>query len=181
MKQVRSEIFESNSSSSHSVSICVDNNKDGIYDTILPDDNGVITLTGGTFSSEGHVWLKAIEKANYCVSYIETMKERIAERSDDDEESDDNNDEPVKKEIDYAAKYTEMLKKVVCDHAGAKQVIINPKKSSYISEHCDEYGDNDEKEESLSHNPFKSEKKLKDLIFNRWSYVMSAYDGNRDG
>jgi len=64
MKKIRQKVFETNSSSSHSISISdID---DGLYDTIIPNENGDIVLTGGEFGWE---WLKfnsALTKANYC-------------------------------------------------------------------------------------------------------------------
>ena len=64
MKQIRSNVFETNSSSSHS--ICVAWDKEGIIDTIAPDKDGVIVLSGGTFGRETEIYYDAITKANYC-------------------------------------------------------------------------------------------------------------------
>jgi len=175
MKQIRHEVYETNSSSTHSVSICVEKNKDGIYDTIIPSDTGIIELTGGNFSSELTVWLKPIDKANYCVAYIEQLKENMLEEQYDEEEDSEDNTPKIKKK-DYVYIYTDMLKSVVAEHTGAKEVIINPKKYSGIAEPSNEYGDYID-EKSKHYNPFKSEKALKELIFNRYSYVVSCYDG----
>lgn len=62
---IRKGVFETNSSSSHSISLAAED-KDFILDTIYPDQDGVIKLTGGEF---GWDWFKhndAQTKANYA-------------------------------------------------------------------------------------------------------------------
>ena len=66
MINIRHQVFETNSSSTHSVSIS--DNVAGLLDTIFPK-NGVIYLTGGEFGWE---WLKynlALDKANYAAVF----------------------------------------------------------------------------------------------------------------
>lgn len=68
MENIRHSCFETNSSSTHSISICEDS--DGVYDTIVPDENGVICLTGGQF---GWDWIKfndPLTKANYLAVQV---------------------------------------------------------------------------------------------------------------
>lgn len=63
MKTIRQNAFETNSSSTHSITI---NDKSGVFESISPDYDGVIRLTGGEF---GWGWSKhddAVTKANYC-------------------------------------------------------------------------------------------------------------------
>lgn len=62
--QTRYNVFETNSSSTHSISIAA--SSDGVYETLPVDDNGVVHLRGGEF---GWGWCKyrdAETKANYC-------------------------------------------------------------------------------------------------------------------
>lgn len=64
-KLIRMCVWETNSSSAHSVSIA-DDTKEFVLDSIYPDQNGVITLDGGEF---GWDWFKhndALTKANYA-------------------------------------------------------------------------------------------------------------------
>lgn len=71
MKNIRNNVFETNSSSTHSISIA--ENCDGIYDT-LPVENGKVLLTGGDF---GWAWEKfddTLSKANYAAQYAEGDK-----------------------------------------------------------------------------------------------------------
>lgn len=92
MKKVRREVFETNSSSSHSISI---SNKEGMLETILPDEDGVIYLQGGDFGWEYEKYNDALTKANYCAQ--------------------DNGHNPNR---------TNMLIEVIMEHTGAKSVII---------------------------------------------------------
>lgn len=71
--KTRKEIFETNSSSTHSISICEDI-KNYVMDYIEPDGDGNIILTGGSF---GWAWEKfddAKTKANYCAQAISEME-----------------------------------------------------------------------------------------------------------
>jgi hypothetical protein len=80
-KIIRSGVFETNSSSSHSISVA-DKTKEFVLDTIYPDQNGVITLTGGEF---GWGWFKhndALTKANYAAVstlYSESLTDTLIE------------------------------------------------------------------------------------------------------
>jgi|GEM_PF-1718876 len=65
MKNIRNNVFETNSSSSHSISI---SEAEGILDTIECDHNGVITIVGGGFGREWEAYNDPITKASYCVS-----------------------------------------------------------------------------------------------------------------
>ncbi len=94
MINIRQSVFETNSSSTHSISIVA--NTDGIYDTIAVDDEGVLHLTGGQFGWEEVTYTDALTKANYCA--VDVM-----DRSE-------------------MAECIEMLIKVLREHTGAKSV-----------------------------------------------------------
>lgn len=82
-KLIRSNVYETNSSSSHSVSIA-DETKEFVLDTIYPDQNGVVTLTGGEYGWEWFKTNDAMEKANYAVQSLgltDTLKEVIMEQT----------------------------------------------------------------------------------------------------
>lgn len=101
MKNIRSSVFETNSSSTHSISI--DSNADGILDTIVPNDEGALILTGGSF---GWAWEKfndSLTKANYCA--VDTLDH--AERA-------------------------HMLAEVLVEHTGAKKIIFAIDDNSYV-------------------------------------------------
>lgn len=63
IKQIRRNVFETNSSSTHSISIV---GSEGMYDTILPDKKGNILLEGGKFGWEEMEYTDSLTKANYC-------------------------------------------------------------------------------------------------------------------
>jgi hypothetical protein len=64
--QTRHSVFETNSSSTHSISIC--HNVSGVYDT-LPINNGVVHIYGGEFGWEQETYYFAESKADYCAQY----------------------------------------------------------------------------------------------------------------
>ena len=63
MKNIRKNVFETNSSSSHSISI---SSRDNLFDYLDQDENGIITLNGGEFGWSGGDFFDAETKANYC-------------------------------------------------------------------------------------------------------------------
>ena len=93
MKSIRSGVFETNSSSSHSITISPA--IDGLYDTITPDSNGIITLQGGRFGWEWERYIDAETKANYAGIYA----------------------------LNYSK--TDQLIEVIKEHTGAKEVRLN--------------------------------------------------------
>jgi hypothetical protein len=81
-KLIRNGVFETNSSSSHSISIA-DETKQFVLDTLYPDQNGVITLNGGEFGWEWFKHNDAETKANYAAqalglnsSLVDVIKEQ---------------------------------------------------------------------------------------------------------
>ena len=63
MQNIRTAVFETNSSSSHSLSI---GSKCDLYDTLEMDSFGKIYLTGGSFQWGPEEYEDALTKANYC-------------------------------------------------------------------------------------------------------------------
>jgi len=74
--KIRAGVFETNSSSTHSISICSGNPE--LYNTILFDSSGVIILTGGEFGWENESYNDAWSKANYAAIYAEENDEARA-------------------------------------------------------------------------------------------------------
>jgi hypothetical protein len=69
IKQVRVGMFETNSSSMHSISIAPEC-KEEMMDTIQPDGEGIIYLTGGTFGWEERKYTDALTKAEYLAVWV---------------------------------------------------------------------------------------------------------------
>ena len=59
---IRNKVFETNSSSTHSISIEIGEE----WDNIIPNQDGVIKLYGGEFGWEWRAYNDALTKANYC-------------------------------------------------------------------------------------------------------------------
>lgn len=72
MKNVRIKVFETNSSSTHSISIYAASK--GIYDTIAPNELGQVVLTGGQFGWEWAQYNDAATKANYAAIFADGDK-----------------------------------------------------------------------------------------------------------
>lgn len=66
MKQIRRGIFETNSSSSHSISLA---DRDGLMDTLALDEKGNVVLNGGEFGWEEEQYSDAQSKASYMAIY----------------------------------------------------------------------------------------------------------------
>lgn len=67
---IRVGVWETNSSSSHSLSVGSEENKSFVLSTILPNGEGKIRLTGGAYGWEWFKTNDSLEKANYCVQSI---------------------------------------------------------------------------------------------------------------
>lgn len=76
-QQIRQNVFETNSSSTHSISIAPNQTNLMVLDTIIPDENGVIELKGGEFGWEWDRMNDALTKANYCAVDQQGRKERM--------------------------------------------------------------------------------------------------------
>ena len=72
MKNIRQNVFETNSSSTHSFSIS--SNTDGIYQTLDVDDDGSITFVGGDFGWEFRKYNDAKTKCNYAATLYDQTK-----------------------------------------------------------------------------------------------------------
>lgn len=68
MKNIRLNVFETNSSSTHSISIS--KSSKGVYET-LPVNDGMVVLTGGEFGCEWVKYNDAITKANYAAAFAQ--------------------------------------------------------------------------------------------------------------
>jgi hypothetical protein len=84
MKTIRNNVFETNSSSSHSLCII----EGDLNDMIYPDEEGRIHLVGGEFGWGYEEHNDSLTKANYCAvafleheSYLEMLKEVIIEHT----------------------------------------------------------------------------------------------------
>lgn len=101
MKTVKRQgVFETNSSSCHSISIFGGNY---IKDILPVDDNGVCEIYDGEFGWEEDSFSSAAVKASYCLTYASRFTE---------------NEEPNNE-------YLEMLKEVIKENTGCTEVVFN--------------------------------------------------------
>ena len=63
MTTTRHNVFETNSSSTHSISINADTQ---LFDSITPEDDGTIILGHGEYGWEFETYYNALSKADYC-------------------------------------------------------------------------------------------------------------------
>lgn len=97
MKIIRSSVFETNSSSCHSISVHSDDVS--TYDTLYPDRDGVLTFTGDEFGWEFAKYHDAITKAEYLVTLFKV----------------------------HGKSNQELFERVVLDHTGAKSIVYDMK------------------------------------------------------
>lgn len=103
MKLIRHGVFETNSSSCHSLSIC----KDGAYEGMTPDSNNEIVLDPCEFGWGVDDYYCAENKMAYLWIYIKDW-------------SGDSSDE-----------FMEIFQKVVCEHTGADRVVMRSSGDKY--------------------------------------------------
>lgn len=78
MRTIRENVFETNSSSSHSISLSDPSiSNDGMMDTISLDKNGDIVLSGGEFGWQWEKFSDALTKANYCAVYVSLYRDDL--------------------------------------------------------------------------------------------------------
>lgn len=147
MKNIRRSIFETNSSSTHSVFI---DEKSDLLETIEPVD-GVIEIEYGEFGWEQEVYHNPYTKASYALTY--------SQYGDDSDRRKD------------------MLREVIMNHTGAKEIIFKPISEKGWNGEPD-LGDIDH--QSVHEHPdiFSSAENLKLFIFNPKSYVETDNDNH---
>lgn len=150
MKQIRSSVFETNSSSSHSISI---SSTGAIDTTLIPNDDGILLIGPGAnetgFGWEIASYYDAETKAVYA--YLQALYSKSQE-------------------------YMNMLYKVILDQTGADEVIFTLSDSF----NDDNYGyiDHQSAIYETPFEPFYSEEDLKNFIFNKSSELQTDNDNH---
>ena len=137
---IRQQVFETNSSSSHSITIAKNND---VLETIIPDEDGNIHLKGGQFGWEWTQIKDPLIKANYCAVDQWENKDRI-----------------------------EMLKQVLKEHTGAKEIIFDISEGYTGSPQINGYIDHDSLGTTSS--VFKNLETLRNFIFNPQSVIFTG-------
>lgn len=151
-KLIRKSVFETNSSSCHSISI---SSADCVYDGITPASDNKIYLSPGEFGWEIARYNDPISKLTYCWIYAEEWV------GDDEEE------------------FHEILNRVVCEHTGADGIVMEKDEgNSWCANGYHGYIDHQSVEcRDLDH-LFYDEEKLKNFIFNPNSVLMTDNDNH---
>ena len=174
MKQIRYNTFETNSSSNHSLHM--PETPPARNFTIIPDEDGVITLRGGGYGhGGGEKYNDALTKANY----IATGAIRGTNWGDEDDEHGDISEE----DLPYLA---QCLIQAVREHTGAKKVVIDLRPDAYIDHqsggawntlfkhtgktYTNSWGDTEHEYEELDSCDVE---RLKDFIFDSEAYLLS--------
>ena len=152
--KVRCGVFETNSSSTHSLTIEGVPTQD---DTLTPDSDGTITLTGGQFGWAWERFNDARTKANYCAAYAQG---RLGYDTG----------KPTKSHDEYA----NLLNAVLCAHTGAKLVVWA------LSDKYDapnySYIDHQALEDCNTADAFASAEALTQFIFSPMSWLFTGND-----
>jgi len=109
MQTIRQNVFETNSSSSHSFTCTIET--EGMLEALVVDKMGNITLNGGNFSKFEFYISSALQKANAIAVYCEVTGNDVVRA---------------------------MLEEVLLSQTGAEKVVVNvrmlgPDRNSYVS------------------------------------------------
>jgi hypothetical protein len=116
------------------------------WDTIIPNENNEVILEGGEFGWQWEKFNDALTKANYCaVAFL-------------DSES-----------------YLEMLKEVIMEHTGCKEIVILAELDNYESPY-DSYIDHQSINEAAD--SIYSKEDLRNFIFNPNSVLIIDHDNH---
>jgi hypothetical protein len=160
--QIRKSVFETNSSSTHSIHI-----DDGKYvsDLIFVDNDEVLRIYPGEFGWEVEDYYDAASKASYCMTYLYQCAQRY---SKDYKES----------WYDFSGhlqKWLNMLTEVLKEETGASKVEYRQNDDKYYPygyiDHQSAQGDRD-----TCGPVFESKETLRNFIFNPNSYLHTDND-----
>ena len=163
---IRTGVYETNSSSCHSISIAKGTE---VYDTIVPDSEGKIILTGGEFGgsySKEHV-TDAFTKANYAALLLIYL-EKFRNQSYDPKKAEFANMHYVQALYNFH--------KVIKEHTGAEEIIFDFTMEDY-NHHNYSYIDHDSVESKSDFEALTSAENIKEFIFNPKSVLTLQYSG----
>lgn len=157
MKQIRQDTFETNSSSSHSITI---SNKGHFDANALPvvdyykGTKDCVVLTGGEFGWGYEYYDDALTKANYLATFVETVELYNHDMS----------------------KYYNMLVDCIKGVTGCKNVVLDLGSDNKFGYNPDAYIDHQSEEVGID--AFTSIDDLKHFIFNRKSVLVIDNDNH---
>ena len=151
MKKIRNAVFETNSSSTHSISVS-ELNSDELMDNVMfmnGDDN--VVVEPGEFGWEQEVYNDSATKASYMLTYVKNYC------GDKEEE------------------FESMLKDVIKEQIGCDDVIFNESGDQYYK-----YGyiDHQSSGNNAYHFVFENKETLRQFIFNKESILETDNDNH---
>lgn len=162
-KIIREGVFETNSSSSHSISI---SNSDAIYDSIYPNEDGIIELNGKHFGWEYLKYNDSLTKANYIFLYIRDWCEEYKQQewNDDLKKYEVVNIIPNKSE-----EFMELFSDIILKQTGAYSLKTDTK---------DGYIDHESVESRKLDYLFQDKELLRKFIFDKNSWLFLGNDND---
>jgi hypothetical protein len=154
MKKIRNSVFETNSSSTHSISLSDIPLNNDVMQTLPIDENGVVTLRGGEYGWEQQTYDDAIDKANYALVYVMDWS---GERSEE---------------------FQKILKDVIIGQTGCSDVVFEGVKRSWSDNLDFGYIDHQSVEDNDLHHLFEDSEKLRQFIFNPMSILETDNDNH---
>ena len=148
IKLIRKNVFETNSSSTHSISV----GHGDTYDSITPYEDGIIYLEPEEFGWEQETYTATYTKLTYAYIYARDWTG------------------------DKSPQFMEVLKKVVCEHTGATDIKMNSSTSFGYTNTG--YIDHQSVEDGNYHYLFEDEQTLKQFIFDPTSVLETDNDSH---
>jgi hypothetical protein len=165
MQTIRKNIFETNSSSSHSISIDFDSPEADLLTSLEVNSKGEVIIYTRTFGWEVEDYYDAETKASYCWTWANSYTDN--------------------------KKYLTMLEKVIKEQTGAESITFSPKDASYMDydeEDSDldyedgaldiESGSIDHQSQDVCRKAFRSERSLRRFIFSSKSLLHTDNDNH---
>lgn len=149
MKQlIRNSVFETNSSSCHSISV----GNSGVYKGYPVEEDGSVIIEHGFYGWEKKMYTSVCDRLSYVWIYI---RDWSGAKSKD---------------------FLEMFTKVVLDHTGGIEIIEDPRPADSYSNQG--YIDHQSVEDSDLDFIFESEAVLKSFLFDSKSYLQTDNDNH---
>ena len=156
--QIRKSVFETNSSSTHSIYI---SDKKCVLSRLGVDNNGICRIYSGEFGWEVEDYYGAASKASYCMTYAFQMAQYYTVEGG------------YGYNMEFVKHLLDMLTEVIMENTKAKSVEYVKSDDQYYA-----YGYIDHKSFDVCSDAFESKETLKNFIFNKNSYLHTDNDND---
>lgn len=150
-KLIRKSVFETNSSSCHSISISSD---DVVYDGIIPASDNKIYLKPMEFGWDINEYRDPMSKLTYCWIYVQDWTDKEQQE------------------------FSQILSNVVCQHTGADEIVMELEYDKWNPDGYYGYIDHQSVECNDLHHMFYQPEYLKNFIFNPNSVLRTDNDNH---